>query len=126
MRAGYVPSSRCPVFLLICLQATYYEVGGAAGAFGYHDSDSGHVVAISHSIYGSGSNCNQWIHIKNMKNDKAQYGKTRDRCSGCGQYDIVRLDLSPSLFQGLGEPLGKGVFGIEWHFMAKGWSPEFP
>lgn len=76
-----------------------------------------------------------------MKNDKAQYGKTRDRCSGCGQYDIgpcqtffshrlcadsVRLDLSPSLFQGLGEPLGKGVFGIEWHFMAKGWSPEFP
>jgi len=99
-------------------RATYYEVG--LGACGYTDTDSEPIVAISHLIYGSGGNCNQWMEIKNSATGKTKYGKTRDECEGCGEYDI---DLSPSLFESLGAPLSQGIQQVEWHFMAKGWSP---
>jgi len=99
-------------------QATYYEVG--LGACGYTDTDSEPVVAISHLIYGSGGNCNQWMQITNKATGISQYGKTRDECEGCAEYAI---DLSPSLFKSLGVPLSQGVQEVEWHFMNKDFSP---
>jgi len=98
--------------------ATYYETG--TGACGYTDSDSDPIVAISHLIYGDGGNCNQWIQITNPANGQSQYGKVRDECEGCGQHDI---DLSPSLFQSLGEDLSGGRFNVDWHYMDKNFSP---
>ncbi|EED80011.1 predicted protein [Postia placenta Mad-698-R] len=99
-------------------QATWYDVG--LGACGYTDVASSPVVAISHDIYGSGGNCNQWMQITNKANGKVEYGKTRDECEGC---DATSIDLSSSLFESLGAPLSEGVLQVEWHFMAKGWSP---
>ncbi|KZT67882.1 hypothetical protein DAEQUDRAFT_693440 [Daedalea quercina L-15889] len=100
-------------------KATYYYPG--LGACGETDGNNDPVVAISHLIYGSGGNCFQWMQITNPATGISQYAKTVDECEGCGQYDI---DLSPSLFESLGAPLSQGVInGVEWHFMAKGWSP---
>ncbi|KAI0725544.1 RlpA-like double-psi beta-barrel-protein domain-containing protein-containing protein [Fomitopsis betulina] len=101
-------------------KATYYYPG--LGACGKTDSNSDPVVAISHLIYGSGGNCFQVLTPTPLVQFSAsQYAKTVDECEGCGQYDI---DLSPSLFKSLGAPLSQGVIsGVEWHFMAKGWSP---
>jgi len=99
-------------------RATYYETG--TGACGYTDNNSDPIVAISHLIYGNGGNCDQWMEITNTANGKTQYGRTRDECQGCGQYDI---DLSPSLFQSLGAELSQGVLQVEWHFMDKDFSP---
>ncbi|KZT10252.1 uncharacterized protein LAESUDRAFT_734785 [Laetiporus sulphureus 93-53] len=99
-------------------KATWYNVG--LGACGYTDTDNKPIVAISHLIYGSGGNCNQWIAITNKANGVTKYGQTRDECMGCGQSDI---DLSPSLFESLGADLGKGVLQVEWHFENKAWSP---
>ncbi|EIN12799.1 hypothetical protein PUNSTDRAFT_97678 [Punctularia strigosozonata HHB-11173 SS5] len=98
-------------------RGTYFYVG--LGNCGYTDVDSSPIVAISTERYGSGGNCNQWIHITNTANGKTAYGKTRDSCPGCGEND---LDMSPSLFEQLGS-LDTGVLKIEWHFEAKGWSP---
>ncbi|KAH9921657.1 RlpA-like double-psi beta-barrel-protein domain-containing protein-containing protein [Fomitopsis serialis] len=98
--------------------ATYFETG--TGACGYTDNDSDPIVAISHLIYGEGGNCNQWIQITNPANGQSQYGQVRDECEGCGQYNI---DLSPSLFQSLGEDLSVGRFGVDWHYMDKNFSP---
>ncbi|KAH9837648.1 RlpA-like double-psi beta-barrel-protein domain-containing protein-containing protein [Rhodofomes roseus] len=100
-------------------KATYYYPG--LGACGETDGNNDPVVAISHLIYGSGGNCFQYMQITNPATGTSQYAKTVDECEGCGQYDI---DLSPSLFESLGAPLSQGVInGVEWHFMAKGWSP---
>ena len=33
-------------------------------------------------------------------------------------------DLSPSLFQSLGEDLSVGRFKVDWHYMPEGWSPQ--
>lgn len=80
------------------------------------------------------------MQITNPATGISQYAKTVDECEGCGQYDIgpsssftclpsaltvyASIDLSPSLFESLGAPLSQGVIsGVEWHFMAKGWSP---
>ncbi|KZT05084.1 uncharacterized protein LAESUDRAFT_656468, partial [Laetiporus sulphureus 93-53] len=99
-------------------QGTYYDTG--TGACGYTDSNNDPVVAISHLIYGNGEHCNQWIQITNQANGKAQYGKMRDKCEGCAEYN---LDLSPSLFESLGADLSQGVIHIDWQFMDKGFSP---
>ncbi|KZT67878.1 hypothetical protein DAEQUDRAFT_728653 [Daedalea quercina L-15889] len=98
--------------------ATYYETG--TGACGYTDNDSDPILAISHLVYGDGGRCNQWIQITNPANGKSQYGQIRDECEGCGQNDI---DLSPSLFQSLGEDLSVGRFTVDWHYMGKDFSP---
>ncbi|KAI0931050.1 hypothetical protein AcW1_001455 [Taiwanofungus camphoratus] len=90
------------------------------GACGYTDTDSDPIVAISHLIYGSGGNCNQWIQITNTANGVSRYGQTRDECEGCGQDDI---DLSPSLFQSLGADLSVGVLQVVWHFKNVDFSP---
>ncbi|EPT03819.1 hypothetical protein FOMPIDRAFT_87772 [Fomitopsis schrenkii] len=99
--------------------ATYYTTG--RGACGYTDDDSLPIVAISHLIYGDGGSCNQWIQITNPANGQSQYGHIRDECMGCAQYDV---DLSPSLFQNLGEDLSVGRFKVDWHYMPQGWSPQ--
>ncbi|KAI0734412.1 RlpA-like double-psi beta-barrel-protein domain-containing protein-containing protein [Fomitopsis betulina] len=99
--------------------ATYYSTG--KGACGYTDDDSLPIVAISHIIYGDGGSCNQWVQITNVDNGQSQYGHIRDKCMGCDQYN---LDLSPSLFQSLGEDLSVGRFKIDWHYMPQGWSPR--
>ncbi|CCM05810.1 uncharacterized protein FIBRA_08044 [Fibroporia radiculosa] len=115
--------------------ATWYDTG--LGACGYTDSNSSPVVAISHLIYGSGGNCNQasslymcragftddravsqWMEI--TYNGITQYGKTRDECEACGEYDI---DLSPSLFEGFADLSVGKLEDVEWHFMNKDWSP---
>ncbi|CCM05816.1 uncharacterized protein FIBRA_08050 [Fibroporia radiculosa] len=116
--------------------ATWYDTG--LGACGYTDSNSDPVVAISHLIYGSGGNCNQassqdcvyelkfadgciisqWMEI--TYNGITQYGKTRDECEACGEYDI---DLSPSLFEGFAALSVGQLEDVEWHFMNKDWSP---
>ncbi|EED82369.1 predicted protein [Postia placenta Mad-698-R] len=99
-------------------RGTYYDVG--LGACGYNDVDSDAIVAISHEIYGGGGNCNQWMQITNPSTGQVQYGKTRDKCMGCA---ATAIDMSPSLFESLGVPLGQGVQTVEWHFMSKDWSP---
>ncbi|EPS96079.1 hypothetical protein FOMPIDRAFT_92838 [Fomitopsis schrenkii] len=98
---------------------TYYDTG--TGACGYTDNNNDPIVAISHLIYGDGGSCNQWVQITNPANGKSQYGHVRDECEGCGQND---LDMSPSLFQSLGESLSVGRFPITWHYMDKNWSPS--
>ncbi|KAJ3475002.1 hypothetical protein NLI96_g12121 [Meripilus lineatus] len=98
-------------------RATWFNPG--LGACGFVDGDNSPIVAISHLIYGSGGNCNQWMQVTNTANGKSVYVKTRDECEGCGQYDI---DLSPSAFSSIGN-LDTGVLNVQWHFMAKGWSP---
>ncbi|KAL4250303.1 Plant Cell Wall Expansin [Abortiporus biennis] len=101
-------------------QATYFEVG--LGACGHTDSNSYPVVAISSQIYGSGGNCNQWLHITNKDNGHTAYGQVRDECPGCGEYSI---DLSPSLFTSLASGgLNEGVLpNIQWNYEPVGFSP---
>lgn len=98
-------------------EGTWFEVG--TGACGYTDTDSDPIVAISAKIYGSGGNCNQWIHITNTDNGQSAYGKTRDECESCGSGS---LDMSPGLFEEL-STLDTGEIPISWHFMSKDWSP---
>jgi hypothetical protein len=100
-------------------RGTWFNVG--TGNCGKHNVDSDHIVAISKSLYdkNKASNCDQWIKIKDVKNGKVFYGKTRDSCPSCSYYD---LDLSPSLFKKF-ESLDKGVLSLSWNFMPKGWSP---
>jgi len=100
-------------------QATWFTPG--LGHCGYTDSENDPIAAMSEQFYdqNGGSNCNQWIAIKNTKSGKTTYAKMRDSCPGCGRYD---LDLSPAAFKQLGS-LDTGVLPISWHFQAKGWSP---
>lgn len=100
-------------------RGTWYYPG--LGNCGYTDDSNDDVVAMSKAFYDNngGSNCNQWIQIKNTKNGKVAYGKMRDSCPGCGYND---LDMSPAVFKQLGT-LDQGVLSISWHFEAKGWSP---
>lgn len=98
-------------------KGTWFEVG--TGACGYTDSDSDPIVAISAQIYGSGSNCDQWIHITNTDNGYSAYGRTRDECESCSS---TSLDMSPGLFEEL-STLDTGEIPISWHFMSKDWSP---
>ncbi|PAV17056.1 expansin family [Pyrrhoderma noxium] len=98
-------------------RGTWYNPG--LGACGETDSDSDDVLAISESIYGSGGNCNQYVHIVNTANGKSAYGKTRDACESCSSVDI---DMSPSLFSQIAD-LDTGEITVEWHFMSKSFSP---
>ncbi|KAH9835189.1 RlpA-like double-psi beta-barrel-protein domain-containing protein-containing protein [Rhodofomes roseus] len=97
---------------------TWYEVG--LGACGSTDADSDYVVAISHDIYGSGDNCNQYMRIENTANGQVAYGQTRDKCMGC---ESTAIDMSPSLFQALGASLDDGTVTVSWNFMSKDYSP---
>lgn len=151
------------------MQGTWFDVG--LGACGDTDTNSAKIVAISSKIYGTGGNCNQvrslrspakaadcadlfppsrsqWMQITNTANGKTAYGKVRDECPGCGQYDIgaykllaralrrlsavpvytllIRArtctDMSPSLFQELGS-LSTGVLKVSWHYENKAFVP---
>ncbi|KZT70527.1 hypothetical protein DAEQUDRAFT_725462 [Daedalea quercina L-15889] len=99
-------------------RGTYYEVG--LGACGYTDVDTDYIVAISHDIYGSGGNCNQYIYIENTANGEVAYGRTRDECMGCS---ATAIDMSPSLFEALGADLSEGVITVSWHFMSEDYTP---
>ncbi|OCH90900.1 hypothetical protein OBBRIDRAFT_729817 [Obba rivulosa] len=98
-------------------RGTWFDVG--LGACGYTNVNSDKIVAISADIYGDGGNCNQYVQVTNTANGKSAWGQTRDKCPGCGAYD---LDMSPSLFEELGS-LDTGVLEIEWHFENKAWHP---
>ncbi|RPD62758.1 hypothetical protein L226DRAFT_323248 [Lentinus tigrinus ALCF2SS1-7] len=98
-------------------RGTWFDVG--LGACGKTNVNSDKIVAISSAIYGSGGNCEQWMHITNTANGKSAYGKVRDECPGCGAYDI---DMSPSLFQELGS-LDTGVLKVSWHYENKDFEP---
>ncbi|GBE83132.1 RlpA-like double-psi beta-barrel-protein domain-containing protein-containing protein [Sparassis latifolia] len=92
-------------------RGTWFDVG--LGACGYTDQNSDHIVAISHDIYGSGGNCNQYMAITNNANGVTVIGRTRDKCMGCNANDI---DMSRSLFEALGAALSVGVLDVSWHF----------
>jgi len=96
-------------------RATWYEPG--LGNCGWRNNRKQKVLAISKKLYdrNHGSNCGQWIEIVNNKNGKKSWGQTVDSCPGCG---IDDLDLSPALFQDLGD-LKAGVLSITWHFLPK-------
>jgi len=100
-------------------RGTWFHVG--LGNCGKVNKDSDLIVAISKSLYDSnhGTNCDQYVQIKNTANGKVAYGLTRDSCQSCGQGD---LDMSPGLFKKLGS-LDQGVLKISWNFKAKGWHP---
>jgi len=98
-------------------RGTWFDVG--LGNCGDWSVNSDPVVAISIQRYGNGDNCNQWVHITNNANKKTAYGITLDSCESCG---VADLDMSPSLFGQIGN-LDTGELSIDWHFMAKGWSP---
>jgi len=98
-------------------RGTWYEPG--LGACGFTDSASDPVLAIGQGRYGDGGNCNQWVAITNTANGATAFGLTRDECESCSTED---LDMSPSLFQQLGN-LDQGVITVSWHFQAKGWQP---
>ncbi|PCH42885.1 hypothetical protein WOLCODRAFT_73999 [Wolfiporia cocos MD-104 SS10] len=102
--------------------ATWYDAG--LSACRYTDSDSNYIVAISHDIYGSGGNCNQWIAI--TWNGATHYGKTRDECEACDATNDTSCNLKPTPGKGgshKGAFLVPGLEDVTWHFMAKGWSP---
>ncbi|TFK52280.1 hypothetical protein OE88DRAFT_1657461 [Heliocybe sulcata] len=98
-------------------RGTWFDVG--LGACGQYNVNSDHIVAISADRWGSGGNCEQWIHITNTANGNSAWGLTRDQCPGCGVDD---LDMSPSLFETLGS-LDQGVLQISWHFENKNFTP---
>ena len=100
-------------------RGTYFHVG--LGNCGKWNKDSDAIVAIPKSLYdkNGGSNCDQWVKIKDNKTGKVAYGKTRDSCPGCKSGD---LDMSPSLFKKFAS-LDKGVINVSWNFMNKGFKP---
>ncbi|RDX50289.1 hypothetical protein OH76DRAFT_467221 [Lentinus brumalis] len=98
-------------------RGTWFDVG--LGACGKTNVNSDKIVAISSAIYGSGGNCEQWMHITNTANGKSAYGLVRDECPGCGAGDI---DMSPSLFEELGS-LDTGVLKVSWHYENKDFEP---
>ncbi|KAH9948828.1 RlpA-like double-psi beta-barrel-protein domain-containing protein-containing protein [Amylocystis lapponica] len=92
-------------------RGTYFEVG--LGACGEYNVDTDHIVALSHLIYSGGSHCNKRIHITNTANNVQTTALVRDECMGCSANDI---DMSPSLFEALGEDLSVGVLKVSWTF----------
>jgi len=98
-------------------QMTFYSPSAGEGHCGYFDHDNDLVVALSTERYGNGGNCNQWVAINH--GGKTHWGKVRDSCVGCQEYD---LDLSPALFQKMA-PLSVGRTSMTWHFEAKGFTP---
>ncbi|PIL22851.1 hypothetical protein GSI_15546 [Ganoderma sinense ZZ0214-1] len=98
-------------------RGTWFDVG--LGACGDYNVNSDKIVAISSQVYGSGGNCNQWMHITNTANGKNAWGMVRDECPSCGAGD---LDMSPSLFEELGS-LDTGVLSISWHYENKDFVP---
>ncbi|KAF7795163.1 hypothetical protein EIP86_006312 [Pleurotus ostreatoroseus] len=97
-------------------RGTWFDTG--LGACGWTNVNTDKIIAISSSIYGSGTNCGQYIQITNTANGKTAYGTVADSCPGCGASD---LDLTPSLFEELGD-LSEGVLAISWHFENKDFS----
>lgn len=97
-------------------RGTWFEVG--LGACGFVDQDNDWIVAISHEIWGTGGNCNQYVTI--TSNGITRTARARDECMGCKSGD---LDMSPSLFQQF-NPLSAGVAQISWHFENKAFKPK--
>ncbi|KAI0041728.1 hypothetical protein FA95DRAFT_1565074 [Auriscalpium vulgare] len=91
------------------------------GHCGGTNSNSDHIVAMSESFYDAngGTNCWQYVHVKNKANGKSVYAQMVDSCPGCGYDD---LDMSPSAFEAIGS-LSTGVLSISWNFQPKGWKP---
>ncbi|KAI0769901.1 riboflavin aldehyde-forming enzyme [Fomes fomentarius] len=93
-------------------RGTWFNVG--LGACGKTNQDSDKIIAVSSSIYGSGKYCDdQKVSITNLANGKTATATVRDSCPGCGSSDI---DMSPSLFQELGD-LDTGVLNVSWDFV---------
>ena len=80
----------------------------------------------------------QYVWIEDTQIKKTAYAQVRDKCPGCqeGHLGMPTLlfclgwqfltnvpDMSPTLFENLGAPLGQGVIDITWHFMHPGWHP---
>ncbi|KAI0647764.1 RlpA-like double-psi beta-barrel-protein domain-containing protein-containing protein [Trametes meyenii] len=86
-------------------RGTWFNVG--LGACGKTNKDSDKIIAISSKIYGSGGYCD-----KITANGKSATATVRDECPSCGANDI---DMSPSLFQELGD-LDTGVLSVSWDF----------
>ncbi|PYI20979.1 hypothetical protein BO99DRAFT_401464 [Aspergillus violaceofuscus CBS 115571] len=86
---------------------TYYEVG--LGSCGETNTDSEHVLALSHTIMQK-SYCGKSVTIN--YGGKTATGTIVDTCMGCAEGSI---DLSSSLFLELAE-LGAGrVSGVDWY-----------
>ncbi|RAK72391.1 RlpA-like double-psi beta-barrel domain-containing protein [Aspergillus fijiensis CBS 313.89] len=86
---------------------TYYEVG--LGSCGETNTDSEHVLALSHTIMQK-SYCGKTVTIN--YGGKTATGTIVDTCMGCTEGSI---DLSSSLFLELAE-LGAGrVSGVDWY-----------
>ncbi|KAN0090814.1 RlpA-like double-psi beta-barrel-containing domain containing protein [Tylopilus felleus] len=97
---------------------TYFDVG--LGACGFNNVNTDLIVALPVSQYGTGQHCNQYVWIEDTQTKKTAYAQVRDKCPGCQE---GHLDMSPTLFENLGAPLGQGVIDITWHFMHPGWHP---
>ncbi|EIW81336.1 barwin-like endoglucanase [Coniophora puteana RWD-64-598 SS2] len=91
-------------------QGTWFNVG--EGACGDWNQNSDSIVAISSDIYGDGGSCNQWVEVTNTQTGASAWGQIRDECPSC---DSGSLDMSPGLFQKLGD-LSTGVLQIQWNF----------
>ncbi|RAL16494.1 RlpA-like double-psi beta-barrel domain-containing protein [Aspergillus homomorphus CBS 101889] len=86
---------------------TYYEVG--LGSCGWTNTDSEHVLALSHTIMQK-EYCGKEVTIN--YGGKTAKGKIVDTCMGC---EPGSIDLSSSLFLELAE-LGSGrVGGVDWY-----------
>ncbi|KAI0712527.1 RlpA-like double-psi beta-barrel-protein domain-containing protein-containing protein [Earliella scabrosa] len=92
-------------------RGTWFYVG--LGVCGKTNKDSDKIIAISSKIYGKGKYCDDKVKIKNLANGKTATAIVRDACPGCGANDI---DMSPSLFQKLGD-LDTGVLKVSWDFV---------
>jgi len=105
---------------------TYYSPSQGMGACGpgpngyiYQDSDM--VVAVSHLMMGSLSSgdeenplCWQKLKIYNPATGETNSAMVVDKCAGCaGPQDI---DLSPTLFDTLGDPGVGRYHGVQWYW----------
>ncbi|KAI0084816.1 RlpA-like double-psi beta-barrel-protein domain-containing protein-containing protein [Irpex rosettiformis] len=91
-------------------RGTWFNTG--LGACGWTNVDSDKVIALAADIYDGGAHCGKSITITNDKTGATATGTVADECPGCGGRD---LDLTPSLFQELGN-LDEGVLSISWKY----------
>ncbi|GAA5907833.1 RlpA-like double-psi beta-barrel domain-containing protein [Sporobolomyces salmoneus] len=92
-------------------QATFYSQGGNAGSCGQVNGDYSAIVALN-AVQMNGSQCGQWVTIKNTQNGKTVSAKVADTCPGCS---YGSLDLSMGVFASLGD-YDQGVLPITWSF----------
>ncbi|PLW08011.1 hypothetical protein PCANC_24857 [Puccinia coronata f. sp. avenae] len=80
------------------------------GACGDTNSKADHIVAMNHAQYGTGELCHKSVVIVNVDSGKSVVATIEDECPEC---DYGSLDLSPAVFQELGE-LKTGILPITW------------